>query len=102
MSETAPALTTARPRQPSRAVRKRDERVVRRIKKHATWLNAPHFQTLLYTYGALWVRFVDLHMVKVEPVDELSRPNPITDQLTRVAGRLLYSDAQPSCAQGEG
>jgi hypothetical protein len=34
------------------------------------------------------VRFVDLHMVKAEPVDYIGRPNPIADQLTRIAGRL--------------
>src|SRR5262245_51901618 len=90
---TAPAteIAPAQPRNPSRAARKRDERVrrvVRRIKKHATWLDQPHFATLLYTYGALWVRFVDLNSVKAEPIDDLGRPNAITDQLTRIAGRL--------------
>jgi hypothetical protein len=67
-------LATTQSRIPTRAARKRDERVrrvVRRIKKHATWLNRPHFATPLYTYGALWVRFVDLHSVKAEPIDEL-------------------------------
>jgi hypothetical protein len=87
----------ARPRTPSRAVRKRDERVrrvVRKIKKHAVWLDAPHFATMLYVYAALWVRFVDLHSVKAEPLDELGRPNPITDQLTRIAARLGQHAAQ--------
>jgi hypothetical protein len=86
-----------RSRAPSRAVRKRDERVrrvVRKIRKHATWLDQPHFATLLYTYGALWVRFVDLNGVKAEPVDDLGRPNAITDQLTRIAGRLGQLAAQ--------
>ena len=90
-------LTPARPRTPSRAVRKRDERVrrvVRKIRKHATWLDQPHFATLLYTYGALWVRFVDLNSVKAEPIDELGRPNAITDQLTRIAARLGQLAAQ--------
>ena len=40
---------------------------MRKIKRHAVWLDAPHFATLLYTYGALWVRFVDLNSVKAEP-----------------------------------
>ena len=61
---------------------------MRKIKRHAVWLDAPHFATLLYTHGALWVRFVDLNSVKTEPVDDLGRPNAITDdQLTRIAGR---------------
>ncbi len=91
VTELAPARPT-----PSRAARKRDERVrvVRKIRKHATWLEAPHFATLLYTYGALWVRFVDLHGVKAEPVDELGRPNAIADQLTRIAARLGQLAAQ--------
>jgi hypothetical protein len=40
------------------------------------------------------VRFVDLHSVKAEPLDELGRPNAITDQLTRIAGRLGQLVAQ--------
>ncbi len=55
---------------------------MRKIRKHAAWLDQPHFATLLYTYGALWVRLVDLNSVKAEPVDDLGRPNAITDQLT--------------------
>ena len=91
VTELAPARPT-----PSRAARERDERVrvVRKIRKHATWLEAPHFATLLYTYGALWVRFVDLRGVEAEPVDELGRPNAITDQLTRIAARLGQLAAQ--------
>jgi hypothetical protein len=69
-------------------------RVVRKIKKHATWLDAPHFSSLLYAYGVLFVRFVDLHAVQAEPVDDLGRPNAITDQLTRIAGRLGQLAAQ--------
>ncbi len=69
-------------------------RVVRRIKKHATWLGQPHFGSLLYAYGALFVRFVDLHSVEAEPVDDLGRPFPITNQLMRVAGRLAQLAAQ--------
>jgi hypothetical protein len=94
---TATEITPAKPRTPSRATRKRDERVrrvVRKIKKHAIWLDQPHFATLLYTYGALWVRFVDLNGVKAEPVDDLDRPSAITDQLARVAGRLGQLAAQ--------
>lgn len=90
-------LAPARPRAPSRAVRKRDERVrrvVRKIRKHATWLDAPHFASLLYAYGILFVRLVDLHAVQAEPVDDLGRPNAITDQLTRIAGRLGQLAAQ--------
>jgi hypothetical protein len=49
---------------------------------------------LLYTYGALWVRFVDLNSVKAEPVDDLGRPNAITDQLTRMAEHLGQLAAQ--------
>ena len=93
----ATELTPARSRAPSRKVRKRDERVrrvVRKIRKHATWLDQPHFGSLLYAYGALFVRFVDLHSVEAEPVDDLGRPNPITDQLVRVAGRLGQFAAQ--------
>ena len=67
---------------------------MRKIRKHAVWLDAPHFATLLYTYGALWVRFVDLNSVKAEPVDDLGRPNAITDQLARIAGRLGQLAAQ--------
>ena len=63
-------------------------RVVRKIRKHATWLDQPHFATLLYTYGLLFVRFIDLHAVQAEPTDELGRPNAIADQLQRIAGRL--------------
>ena len=94
---TATELAPARPRAPSRAIRKRDgrvRRVVRKIKKHAAWLDQPHFASLLYAYGALFVRFVDLNAVKAEPIDDLSRPNAITDQLTRVAGRLGQLAAQ--------
>jgi hypothetical protein len=85
--ETATKLAPVRSRAPSRAVRKRDERVrrvVRKIRRPATWLDQPHF----YAYGALFVRFVDLHAVEAEPIDDLGRPNAITDQLTRIAGRL--------------
>ena len=49
-------MSTARSRTPSRAVRKRDERVrrvVRKVKKHAVWLDAPHFASLLCAYGVL-------------------------------------------------
>jgi len=90
-------LATTQSRIPTRAARKGDERVrrvVRRIKKHATWLNRPHFATPLYTYGALWVRFVDLHSVKAEPVDELGRLNRIADQLTGIAARLAQLAGQ--------
>jgi hypothetical protein len=93
----ATELAPARSRAPSRAVRKRDERVrrvVRKIKKHAAWLDQPHFASLLYAYGALFVRFVDLHSVQAEPIDDLGRPNAITDQLTRIAGRLGQLAAQ--------
>ena len=95
MTELAPA----QPRTPSRAVRRRDERVrrvVRKIRKHAVWLDAPHFASLLYVYGALFVKFVDLHAAeKAEPpVDDLGRPNANTDQLTRIAGRLGQLAAQ--------
>jgi hypothetical protein len=72
-------MAPARPRTPSRTVRKRDERVrrvVRKIGKNASWLDAPHFGSLLYAYGALFVRFVDLHGVGAEPVDDLGRPRP--------------------------
>ncbi len=95
--DAATELAPARSRAPSRAVRKRDERVrrvVRKIKKHATWLDQPHFASLLYAYGALFVRFVDLHSVQAEPIDDLGRPNAITDQLTRIAGRLGQLAAQ--------
>src|SRR5262245_4928898 len=94
---TATEIVPARLRTPSRAARKRDERVrrvIRRIRKHATWLDQPHFGPLLYAYGALWVRFVDLHIVKAEPTDELGKPDPITDQMTRIAGRLSQLAAQ--------
>jgi hypothetical protein len=37
---------------------------------------------------------VDLHGVGAEPVDDLGRPNAITDQLTRIAGRLGQLAAQ--------
>jgi phenylalanine-4-hydroxylase len=67
---------------------------VRKIKKHATWLDQPHFASLLYAYGALFVRFVDLHSVQAEPIDDLGRPNAITDQLTRIAGRFGQLAAQ--------
>jgi predicted transcriptional regulator len=96
MSE-ATEIAPAKPRSPSRKVRKRDERVrrvVRKIRKHATWLDQPHFGSLLYAYGALFVRFVDLHAVEAEPIDDLGRPNAITDQLTRIAGRLGQLAAQ--------
>src|SRR5216683_3354123 len=69
---TATELAPARPRAPSRAIRKRDgrvRRVVRKIKKRAAWLDQPHFASLLYAYGALFVRFVDLNAVKAEPID---------------------------------
>ena len=94
---TAKEIAPARSRTLSRKVRKRDERVrrvVRRIKKHATWLDQPHFGSLLYAYAALFVRFVDLHSVEAEPVDDLGRPNTITDQLTRIAARLGQLAAQ--------
>jgi hypothetical protein len=97
MNAAATEIAPARSRPPSRVARKRDERVrrvVRKIRKHATWLDQPHFATLLYTYGALWVRFVDLHSVQAEPIDDLGRPNAITDQLTRIAGRLGQLAAQ--------
>ena len=94
---SATEIAPARPRTPSRKRAARDERVrraVRKIKKHAVWLDQPHFATMLYVYAALWVRFVDLHSVKAEPLDELGRPNLITDQLTRIAGRLGQLAAQ--------
>jgi hypothetical protein len=52
-------IAPAKPRTPSRKVRKRDERVrgvVRKIRKHASWLDAPHFASLLYVYGAFFVK----------------------------------------------
>src|SRR5258708_15243008 len=64
------------------------------MKKHAAWLDQPHFASLLYAYGVLFVRFVDLHAVKAEPIDDLGRPNAITDQLTRIAARLGQLAAQ--------
>ena len=72
----ATEIGPAQSRTPSRATRKRDERVrrvVRKIKKHAAWLDQPHFASLLYAYGALFVRFVDLNAVKAEPIDDLGR-----------------------------
>jgi hypothetical protein len=59
-------------RAPSESATSACVRVVRRIKRHAVWLDAPHFATPLYTYGALWVRFVELHSVKAEPVEDWS------------------------------
>jgi len=97
MNATATEIAPARPRTPSRERAARDERVrraVRKIRKHATWLDQPHFASLLYAYGVLFVRFVDLHAVQAEPVDDLGRPNAITDQLTRIAGRLGQLAAQ--------
>jgi hypothetical protein len=96
---TATELAPARSRAPSRTARKRDERVrrvVRKIRKHAVWLDAPHFASLLYVYGALFVKFVDLHSAEKSesPVDDLGRPNANTDQLTRIAGRLGQLAAQ--------
>jgi hypothetical protein len=94
---TATEVSTTQSRTPSRAARKRDERVrrvVRKIRKHAVWLDAPHFASLLYAYGVLFVRFVDLHAVQAEPVDDLGRPSATTDQLTRIAGRLGQLAAQ--------
>ena len=41
-----------------------------------------------------FVRFVDLHAVQAEPIDDLGRPNAITDQVTRIAGRLGQLAAQ--------
>ena len=93
----ATELAPGRSRTPSRTVRKRDERVrrvVRKIRKHAVWLGAPHFASLLYAYGVLFVRFVDLHGVGAEPVDDLGRPSANTDQLVRIAGRLGQLAAQ--------
>ena len=40
------------------------------------------------------MRFVDLNSVKAEPVDDLGRPNAITDRLTRIAARLGQLAAQ--------
>ena len=51
-------MRTARSLTPSRAIRKRDERVrrvVRKVKKHAVWLDAPHFASLLNAYGVLFM-----------------------------------------------
>ena len=69
---------------------------MRKIRKHATWLDAPHFASLLYVYGALFVKFVDLPGAdKAEPpVDDLGQPIANTDQLTRIAGRLGQLAAQ--------
>ena len=95
--EKVTELAPARSRAPSRTARKRDERVrrvVRKIKKHATWLDQPHFATLLYAYAILWVRLVNLHAANDDAVDELGRPHPVTDQLTRISGRLGQLAAQ--------
>lgn len=69
---------------------------MRKIRKNATWLDAPHFASLLYVYGALFVKFVDLPGAdKAEPpVDDLGQPIANTDQLTRIAGRLGQLAAQ--------
>jgi hypothetical protein len=93
----ATELAPARSRAPSRKVRKRGEgvrRFVRKIRKHAVWVDQAHFGSLLYAYGALFVRFVELRAVEAKLVDDLGRPDPITDQLTRIAGRLGQLAAQ--------
>ena len=61
---------------------------MRKFKKRATWLDEPAFSSLLYVYGVLFVRFVDLHGVGAGPVDDLGRPSANTDQLNRISGRL--------------
>jgi hypothetical protein len=102
-NEAATELAPARSRTPSRTARKRDERVrrvVQKIRKHATWLHQPHFATLLYTYCALWVRFVDLNSVKAEPVDDLGQPNAITGIRRGQLGRNLVFRRPPSARCG--
>jgi hypothetical protein len=96
--ERVPEPAPARPWGPSRTARKRDERVrrvVRTIRKHATWLDAPHFASQLYAYGVLFVRFVDIRSVKAEPWTIWAGRTRSPIQLTRIAGRLGQLAAQP-------
>jgi hypothetical protein len=82
-------------RTPSRAVRKRDERVRRiiaRLRRDAPWLQAPRYGILLRTYAIQWIRCENLHAANGDALDELGKSHPVNDALARIAGKL----SQPS------
>jgi hypothetical protein len=88
---TATEIAPARPRAPSRTVRKRDARVRRiiaRLRRDAPWLQAPRYGIQLRAYAILWIRFENLHAANSDALDELGRPHPVNEGLARLAGKL--------------
>jgi hypothetical protein len=88
---TATEIAPARPQTPSRAARKRDERVrrvVARLRRDAPWLQAPRYGIQLRAYAIIWVRLENLHAANSDALDELGRPHPVNESLTRLAGKL--------------
>ncbi len=88
---TATEIALARSRTPSRAIRKRDERVrrvVARLRRDAPWLQAPRYGILLRTYAIQWIRYENLHAANGDALDELGKPHPVNDALARIAGKL--------------
>jgi hypothetical protein len=89
----ATELTPARPRTPSRAVRKRDERVrrvVRWLKKDATFLDKPRYAQQLRIYAGLTIKYETL-LANINErygdslLDELGHAIPALETLQRLA-----------------
>jgi|GEM_PF-3266749 len=89
---TATEIAPARSRTPSRAVRKRDERsrrLIRWIKKSATFLDKPHYAPLLRIYAETVLDRATLRANVVERygsnyLDELGHAIPALETLQRL------------------
>jgi hypothetical protein len=104
----ATELAPARPRAPSRAVRKRDERVrrvVRWLKKDATFLDKPRYAPLLRIYAGLTIKYETLlsninAKYGDDLLDELGHAVPALETLQRLAKTCASIGAQLGLAPG--
>ena len=89
---TATEITPGQPRTPSRAVRKRDERVrrvVRQIRKDADFLDHPRYTRQLRVYAGLTIKF-EILLANVDAkhgdnlLDELGHAVPALETLQRL------------------
>jgi hypothetical protein len=105
---TAKEMTPARPRTLTRAARKRDERVrrlVRWIKKSATFLDKPHYAPLLRIYAETVIDRETLRANVVERyennyLDELGHAIPALETLQRLAKACASIGSQLGLAPG--
>jgi hypothetical protein len=99
---SATEIAPARPRTPSRAVRKRDERtrrVVRQIRKDANFLNHPRYTQQLRIYAGLTIKYEVLFANITARygdnlIDELGHAIPALETLQRLGKACASIGAQ--------